>query len=109
MARQALGEFEHHVLLALNRLGGESHCAPVVVELEAVTNRPVSAAAVFVALRRLEQRGLARSAKTEPRPGEGGRGRRSFRVTPAGAARLREARRTFENLWRATGPARRPA
>jgi DNA-binding PadR family transcriptional regulator len=109
MSRQALGEFEHHVLLALLRLGGESYGAPVVAELEAVTGRSVSAAAVFIALRRLERRGLARSAKRAARPGEGGRGRRVFRITPAGASRLREARRTLERLWRPSGPQRRPA
>jgi len=99
MSRNALGEFEHHVLLAVVRLGGRSRGAPVVLELEAATGRPISAAAVFVALRRLEQRGYARSRKREARPGEGGRGRREFEVTPAGLAKLRESRRTFERLW----------
>jgi DNA-binding PadR family transcriptional regulator len=101
MTRSALGEFEHHVLLALVRLGGRSHGAPVVMELEAATGRAVSAAAVFVALRRLEQRGLVRSSKREAEPGEGGRGRRVFRLTPSGETRLREARLTFERLWNA--------
>jgi DNA-binding PadR family transcriptional regulator len=99
MPPYALGEFEHLVLLALVRLGGRGHAAPVVAELERATGRSVSPAAVFIALRRLEQRGLARSSKREPRPGEGGRGRRVFRLTPAGETRLREARRTLERLW----------
>lgn len=106
MARQALGEFEHHVLLALVRLGGHTHGAPIVTELEVVTGRTVSPAAVFIALRRLEQRGLLRSSKREPRPGEGGRGRRVFQLTPSGSARLRDARRSLERLWASAGPAR---
>lgn len=106
MARQALGEFEHHVLLSLVRLGGRAHGAPIVTELESVTGRTVSPAAVFIALRRLEQRGLLRSAKRDPRPGEGGRGRRVFQLTPSGSARLRDARRTLERLWEPAGPAR---
>src|SRR5688572_18464814 len=69
MSRSALGEFEHHVMLALVRLGGRSRGAPIVLELESATNRTVSPAAVFVALRRLEQRGYTRSLKREPRPG----------------------------------------
>jgi DNA-binding PadR family transcriptional regulator len=105
MTTRALGEFEHHVLLALLRLGGRSHGAPVVAELETATGRSVSPAAVFIALRRLEQRGLARSTKREPRPGEGGRGRRVFQVTAAGTAKVREARRALEQLWRPSGPA----
>ena len=104
MARTALGEFEHHVLIALLRLGGRAHGAPVVVELEAATGRAPSAAAVFIALRRLEQRGFVRSAKRDAQPGEGGRGRRSFQITPSGIAKLRDARRAFEQLWGTVGP-----
>ena len=99
MSRTALGEFEHHVMLALVRLGGRSRGAPIVLELEAATRRTVSPAAVFVALRRLEQRGYARSSKREARPGEGGRGSREFQITAAGKTKLAESRRTFERLW----------
>ena len=102
MPHRALGEFEHYVLLALLSLGGSAHGAPVVDALESATGRAVSPAAVFIALRRLEQRGLTRSSKREPKPGEGGRGRRVFKVTAIGVARLRDARRTFERLWSAT-------
>ena len=109
MTRMALGEFEHHVLLALVRLGGRSRGAPVVLELEAATGRTISPAAVFVALRRLEQRGFARSSKRDARPGEGGRGIREFQITAAGKARLAESRRTFERLWRGTGPVAEPS
>ena len=105
MSRVALGEFEHHVMLALQRLGGRAHGAPVVTELEQATGRRVSPASVFIALRRLEQRGLTRSKKLEPRPGEGGRGRRTFELTASGHARLRDARRTLEKLWSPGKPA----
>ena len=44
MSRTALGEFEHHVMLALVRLGGRSRGAPIVLELESATRRAVSAA-----------------------------------------------------------------
>lgn len=100
MTRDALGEFEHHVLLALMRLGGRRHSAPVVVELEARTGKAVSPAAVFVALRRLEKRGYLKSVKQAAKPGEGGRGRRMFELTPTAVEKLRESRRTFARLWR---------
>jgi DNA-binding PadR family transcriptional regulator len=105
MSRVALGEFEHHVMLALQRLGGRAHGAPVVAELELATGKPVSPASVFIALRRLEQRGLTRSTKHEPRRGEGGRGRRVFELTATGHTRLRVARRTLERLWSPGKPA----
>ena len=63
MSRIALGEFEHHVMLALQRLGGRAHGPPVVTELEQATGKSVSPASVFIALRRLEQRGLTKSKK----------------------------------------------
>ncbi|MGH7552386.1 MAG: PadR family transcriptional regulator [Longimicrobiales bacterium] len=104
MTRDALGEFEHHVLLAVVLLGGCGYSAPVVMELETRTGRAVSPAAAFIALRRLEQRGYLRSTKRDPDPGKGGRGRREFEITPAAVAKLRESRRTFESLWRALDP-----
>jgi DNA-binding PadR family transcriptional regulator len=104
MAREALGEFEHQVLLLVLRLGGRSYSAEVVLELEAITGRAVSPAAVFVALRRLEQRGYVRSTKREAKAGEGGRGRRVFEITPAAMSKLKESRRTFEKLWRGVDP-----
>jgi DNA-binding PadR family transcriptional regulator len=104
MTREALGEFEHHVLLSLLRLGGTSYSAPIVMELEETTGRAVAPAAVFVALRRLEQRGFLRSSKRDAEPGEGGRGRREFRITPEAVARLRESRQTFERLWGGLDP-----
>jgi DNA-binding PadR family transcriptional regulator len=105
MSRLALGEFEHHVMLALQRLGGRAHGAPVVNELAAATGKSVSPASVFIALRRLEQRGLTRSKKHDPRPGEGGRGKRVFELTASGYTRLRDARRTLEKLWTPGKPA----
>jgi hypothetical protein len=44
MSRTALGEFEHHVMLALVRLGGRSRGAPIVLELETATGKTVSPA-----------------------------------------------------------------
>jgi DNA-binding PadR family transcriptional regulator len=68
----------------------------------------VSPASVFIALRRLEQRGLTRSRKHEPRPGEGGRGKRVFELTASGESRLRDARRTLEKLWSPGKPVAAP-
>lgn len=97
MAKETLGEFEHHVLLATHRLAGEAYSAAIVQELEAVTGREVSPAAVYIALRRLEEGGLAGSAMRAPP--EGGRERRYFHPTPEGLELMRDSRRRFEALW----------
>lgn len=104
MPREALGEFEHQVLLAILQLGGEAHSAPIVTEIETRSGRSASPAAVYIALRRLEQRGFVASRKSEPGPNEGGRGRRSFRITQAAVDKLRESRRALEAFWTGLDP-----
>lgn len=99
MAREAFGEFEHQVLLAVLRLGGESYSVPLVLELEKRTRREVAPAAVFIALSRLEKKGLLTSRLDDRAVEETGRVRRYFRATPAALRRLKDARRTLERLW----------
>lgn len=94
-----LGGFEHKVLLAMMRLGGSAYSVPIVRELEDRTGDTVAPAAVYVTLRRLEQRGLLESRMSPPAPGEGGRERRVFDVTADGVALLRSARRDLDSLW----------
>lgn len=99
MGRDQLGEFEHQVLLAVFRLGGEAYSVPLVAELERLTDRGVAQAAVFMALRRLEDKGLLTSRIDDGTVPETGRVRRYFTLTNHGVARLRDTRRTLFRLW----------
>lgn len=99
MSKEVLGEFEHHVLLAALRLDDGAYSASIVRELEEVTGRSVSPAAVYIALRRLEDEGLARSELRPPGDRPTGRERRYFRPTPDGLAQLRTSRGRFLGLW----------
>jgi len=103
MARDALGEFEHRVLLAILRLEAESYSVPIVLELEEKTGKPVAPAAVYIALRRMEKRGLVSSRLVEPDE-NGGRERRYFKVEEEGLERLRESRRALLDLWEGLAP-----
>jgi len=96
MGRDLLGELEHQVMLAVLRLGDEAYTAPIVTELEERTGRPTTLAAVYIVLRRLEEKALVRS---ELREGEATRERRYFQVTPEGVERVVEARDAYERLW----------
>lgn len=98
MGRDSLGEFEHQILLAVLRQGGESYSVSIVTELEARAGREVTQAAVFIVLRRLEEKGLLRSRMTAGDVGSG-RARRYFRITAAGMRRLRESRQVLLRLW----------
>ena len=104
MPRESLGDLEHQVLLALLRVGPDAYSVPVLHELEARTGREVAAAAVYIALRRLEEKGLLHSEMRAPEEGEGGRDRRFFRITPDGLTRLREMRVALQRLWEGFEP-----
>jgi DNA-binding PadR family transcriptional regulator len=99
MARN-LQHFELHVLLAMLRQGGETYSVPIVLELEKRTGRPVAPAAVFIALGRLEKKGLLSSRMDEP---ETGRARRYFKVTKQGLALVKETREAHTRLWKDLG------
>jgi DNA-binding PadR family transcriptional regulator len=99
MDKEMLGEFEHGVLLAALRLGEGAYTAAIVLELESRTARQVAPAAVYIALRRLEENGLVKSAMRNEEERGGSRERRYFRVTRKGVALLRRARSRLIRLW----------
>jgi PadR family transcriptional regulator PadR len=97
---RALQHFELQVLLAMLRQKGETYSVPLVLALEKSTGRSVAQAAVFIALRRLEQKGLVVSRMDEP---DGGRARRYFRLTPPGLAAVKAHHVQHARLWRGLG------
>ena len=99
MGRKGLGELEQQVLLALVRLGGEAYSVPLVVEMEARSGQEVSQAAVFIVLRRLEDKGLVSSRMEDAGETESGRERRYFKIEREGLQRLEQARQLVERLW----------
>ncbi|MFC1639532.1 PadR family transcriptional regulator [Gemmatimonadota bacterium] len=98
MTRTALGDLEHQALIATLRLMGEAYSVSVVQEIEDRTGREVAQSAVFIAMRRLEEKGLLQS-RVDDQSEEKGRVRRYFDLTPAGMERLREMRAALMNLW----------
>jgi DNA-binding PadR family transcriptional regulator len=99
MSKELLGEFEHQVLLALMHQGKEGYSVPVIDELEARTGRDIAPAAVYIALKRLEEKGLVVSHLRHATRAEGGRQRRYFAATDEGKARLSAARTAYLSLW----------
>ena len=100
MARTDLGDMEHLVLLAILRLGVDAYGIPILDEVSARSGREVSRATVYVALKRLEQKGLVSSRLGDSTPERGGRAKRFFKLKPSGLKALRESREMFLNLWR---------
>lgn len=102
MAKRALGEFEHQVLLCILRNGSESYSVEVVLELEARTGKAVPTSAVFVALQRLRDRGLLTDRLVEPGE-EGGHARRYFKLTPIAMEVMAQSRQHYLSLWEGIG------
>jgi PadR family transcriptional regulator, regulatory protein PadR len=99
MALDSLGELEHLVLLAIARVGDDAYGVPVLQELRRVTRKQISRASLYVAMRRLEEKGLVGSRMGESSPVRGGRARRYFHLRPAGVRRLRSHRHVLLQLW----------
>ncbi len=99
MTHQGLGEFEQLVLFAIVHLRGEAYGIPIVEEIERRTGRSVSRAAVYVTLRRLEEKGFVSSWMSDPTPERGGKARRLAKLTAPGARALRDARQATERMW----------
>ena len=107
MTRESLGEFEQMVLLAILHLSGDVYGAPIVAEIERRTGRKVADAAVYVALRRLEQKGLLETWMGAPTQERGGKAKRCVRVTRAGVDILRESRQAIDRMWKGLDPSLR--
>jgi len=96
---EPLGELEQLVLLAIMRLGPECYGVPIVAELQKHATRTILRPSVYLALRRLEEKGLIRGHMGEPESRRGGRARRHFEVTAAGRHAVQAAQRTLSRLW----------
>jgi DNA-binding PadR family transcriptional regulator len=99
MASGPLAELEHLVLLSIVRLGPECYGVPIVDDLRRHTKRRILRPSVYLALRRLEDKGFIRSRVGDPEPRRGGRARRHFEPTAAGLRAMRESQRTLTRLW----------
>ena len=104
----ALPRLEVHVLAALLRLDGEAFALDVHEDIERVSGTDASIAGIYNALDRLEQRGLARSSWTDPRPERGGEvtGGRPARAGPGRAAVGRRRFRRAKDAAVAMSPPR---
>ena len=107
MPRELLGELEHLVLLAILRRGSDAYGAAIIDEVETQTGRELAHAAVYIALRRLEGKGLIASRTMKGTTERGGRAKAAFVVTAAGRARLRDSAAALFTMWDGVDPALR--
>ena len=100
MGRDHLGRFEHHLLLAVMRLGNEAYGMTIRRHLADHTGREVAVGAIYTALARLEVRGFVQSRLGDPTPERGGKAKRYYRVLAAGKKAVAKAQATLLGLSR---------
>lgn len=108
MRRSRLGTLELAALLAVVRLADQAYGLAVREDLAERTGRDLSVGAVYTTLQRLEDKGLLRSHASAPLPVRGGRSRRHYTLTGAGARAIRDAERLAESIWSGVATRGRP-
>lgn len=88
---KTLGEFEILVLAALIRLDDQAYGVAILREIESRSGRSVSLGSLYPTLARLEKKGYVRSRMGEATPVRGGRAKRYYALTAAGARALEES------------------
>jgi len=95
-----LGEFELMVMLAVMHRKDDAYGVTIADELEERSGRETSRGALYVTLKRLEEKGYLGSELTRPKAERGGRRRRYYQPTPEGVAAVGEAREAMRRMWR---------
>jgi DNA-binding PadR family transcriptional regulator len=99
-----LGSLEALTLLAVRQLDDAAYAVPIREALERRLGRAVARGALYTMLSRLEAKGYLRSRLGDPSPVRGGRAKRFYTVTGAGAEALRLAHGQIVESWRRARP-----
>jgi PadR family transcriptional regulator len=86
-----LGELEQLVLLAAGHLGDDAYAVSIRDEIERRTGISLGRSSVYVTLDRLDRKGYVTSRLGDPTPERGGKAKRCFKITGAGARALASA------------------
>lgn len=89
---QPMGEFELVVMLAVLQRPSDAYAVTVAEEIRERLGRATSRGALYVTLKRLEDKGFLTSRLGVADEVRGGRRRRYYRATPVGVAAVAEAR-----------------
>lgn len=88
--QEYLGGLEEVVLIAVQQLGNNAYGA-AIHELLSEVGRRISIGSLYVTLARLENKGFVKSNLGDPTAERGGRAKKFFMLTGAGAVALSEA------------------
>jgi len=97
----SLTRVEIATLVAVVRLDADAYGVRVHDDLEGFLGQPVSRAAVYAALERLQRRALLRTTLLAPLAVQGGRAKRLYALTASGRTCLRHEQVEATHLWQA--------
>ena len=103
MGSDYLGEFEHLVLLAIARLGGEAYGVTIRCVIVDRAERGVSFGSLYSTLRRLHAKGFIDFDLVSPGAPPGGRPRRMWRLSTAGEQVIYAAQRRMRRMSEGLG------
>ena len=98
MSEYSLGTLEETILIIL-LMKNKSHTVEIAQVYEKHLSQSISIPAVHIVLKRLEKKGLVKSAFGEPTPERGGKRKKYYEGTPTGfrvASEIQERRR---QMW----------
>ena len=101
MSHYHLGEFEEIVLLTVAILNGEAYGVSIIDEIEQRLDRNVSLGAIQTVLKRLESKGMVKSAFGEATHIRGGKIKRHYVITGQGQQILMTTKEQRLSLWKA--------
>ena len=94
-----IGALEELVILLAAALQGEAYAVSIRREYVERTSRDISIPAIHTVLKRLEDKGLLKSAESAPTEERGGRKKRIYTLTHTGYQLITEVRKQREALW----------
>lgn len=104
MGKDLLGTFEQMCLLALIRLRDNAYGRTIQEELEKRAGHSVALGQIYVAMERLEDKGMAKSEMGEPTPTRGGKPKRYFHITALGERCLQQSLHSLDQMRAGINP-----
>ena len=106
--RESIGQFEQVVLTAILSLDENAYGVTIHATVKELSHpKQVQLGPIYVTLDRLEDKGYVTSWLSDPTPKRGGRAKRCYRLSAAGARALRDsavtAKRVVERVTEAWG------
>ncbi|MBC2773430.1 helix-turn-helix transcriptional regulator [Rhizobium sp. AQ_MP] len=83
-----LGSFELKLLASINKLQDRAWGSNLQSDLSQLTGRDVAIGQLYLALSKLEKKGMISASKSDPEPVRGGRSKKVFRLETPGARAL---------------------